>query len=148
MRLNEDQCRARFADARVARLATIAQDGSPRLIPITFALVTRVGAADVIFSPVDHKPKSTTALARLRRIANEPRVSLLADSYVEDWEQLWWVRADADAAVMLGGREREGAVARLQEKYEQYQLNPPSHAVVRMVVRRWSGWTAGTAATT
>lgn len=141
MRLTSQQCRSRFADARVARLAVIAEDGSPRLVPITFAVAV---ASDVVFTAVDHKPKSTTALARLRRIEREPRVSLLADAYSEDWTQLWWVRADAHADVLTGGAEWESGAARLQEKYEQYRLQPPTNSIIRCVVGAWSGWTAST----
>lgn len=118
-------------------MATIAEDGSPRLVPITFAV-----AGEVIFSAVDHKPKSTTALARLRRIEREPRVSLLADGYTEDWAQLWWVRADADAEVLADGPQWMTGLTRLAEKYQQYRLRPPGDAVIRMVVRDWAGWAA------
>ena len=142
MKLTEDECRARFAEARVARLATIAEDGAPRLVPITFAVVGAIGAAEVIFSAVDHKPKSTTALARLRRIEHEPRVSLLADDYSEDWTRLWWVRADAHAEVLTTGPDRESGASLLQQKYEQYRERPPENAVIRFVVGRWSGWAA------
>jgi len=158
VRLTEEQCRLRFAGARVARLATVAEDGSPRLVPITFAVagglmagalaagdIARTEAAvggDVIFSAVDHKPKSTTALARLRRIEHEPRVSLLADDYSEDWTRLWWVRADAHAEVLTTGPDRESGASLLQQKYEQYRERPPENAVIRFVVGRWSGWAA------
>lgn len=145
MRLTDAECRTRFSGARVARLATVAQDGSPRLVPITFAVVGVIGAAEEIFSAVDHKPKSTTALARLRRIEHEPRVSLLADEYSEDWAQLWWVRADAYAEVLIEGTERDTGVAFLQRKYEQYRLQPPANAVIRFLVRQWSGWAAASA---
>lgn len=145
MRLTDQQCRVRFAGARVARLATIAEDGSPRLVPITFAFVHEVGASDVVFSAVDHKPKSTTALARLRRIRQEPRVALLADDYSEDWTQLWWVRADARAQVLTAGPDRDFGASLLQAKYEQYRERPPQHAVIRFVVDRWSGWAAADA---
>lgn len=142
MHLTEEQCRARFAEARVARLATVAEDGSPRLVPITFALVGEPGSADAIFSAVDHKPKSTPALTRLQRIEREPRVSLLADDYTEDWAHLWWVRVDAYAEVLTEGTERETGIVFLQRKYEQYRRQPPSAAVIRFAVRRWSGWAA------
>ncbi len=148
MRLSEEKCRERFAGARVARLATVAEDGSPRLVPITFALVGGIGSADVIFSAVDHKPKSTMALARLQRIEREPRVSLLVDDYAEDWTNLWWVRVDAFAEVVTAGTEWETGIAFLQRRYEQYRRNPPSQAVLRMVVGRWSGWAASDGATT
>jgi len=142
VRLSDAESRTRFTEARVARLATMAEDGSPRLVPITFAVVSGATAPDVIVSAVDHKPKSTTALARLRRIQDEPRVSLLADTYAEDWTQLWWVRADARAEVLTGGAAWEMAIAALQEKYEQYRRAPPTNAVIRCVVEAWSGWTA------
>lgn len=142
MRLTEDECGVRFAGERVARLATVAEDGSPRLVPITFAVAGEIGGAELIFSAVDHKPKSTTALARLRRIEREPRVSLLADGYAEDWAQLWWVRADARAEILTAGTEWESGVALLLEKYEQYRLRPPANAVIRFVVGAWSGWAA------
>lgn len=137
MRLTEEQCRVRFAAARVARLATVAADGSPRLVPITFVVV-----GDRAFSAVDHKPKSTTALARLRRIERDPRVCLLADAYAEDWTRLWWVRADAVAEVLSSGADWASGVALLGEKYEQYRLQPPRQAVIRFLVGRWSGWAA------
>ncbi|MDQ4036823.1 MAG: TIGR03668 family PPOX class F420-dependent oxidoreductase [Actinomycetota bacterium] len=142
MRLTENECWARFAGSRVARLATVAEDGSPRLVPITFVVVGELGAPAVIFSAVDHKPKSTADLARLRRIEREPRVSLLADRYAEDWAQLWWVRADAYAEVLTAGTEHETGIAALRRKYEQYGPQPPGDALIRFVVREWSGWAA------
>lgn len=144
VRLTDDQCRAYFSEARVARLATIAEDGSPRVVPVTFALAPSAADGEVIVSAVDHKPKSTTDLARLRRIADEPRVSFLADAYSEDWSELWWVRADAHAEVLTAGPLWSAAVAQLQDKYGQYRQRPPAHAIIRAVVRHWSGWAAGT----
>ena len=69
----------RFANARVAHLATVGDTGAPHLVPIVFALV-----GDVIHSAVDGKPKRHTALRRLANIAHEPRVSVLADHYDDD----------------------------------------------------------------
>jgi len=85
-----------FTGASVARLATVRPDGRPHLVPIVFAV-----AGDVIVTAVDEvKPKRTRALARLANIAAEPRVSVLADHYDEDWTRLWWVRADGTATVV------------------------------------------------
>ena len=39
-------------------------------------------------------------LRRLRNIAAHPAVCPLVDAYDEDWERLWWVRADGDARVV------------------------------------------------
>jgi hypothetical protein len=69
-------------------------------------------------------------------------VAFLVDNYDEDWERLWWVRADADAAI-LDGAPRNRALAALAAKYPQYELVPPTGVVVGAVVNRWSGWQYG-----
>lgn len=132
--MTPEEARARFASARVARLATVSAAGIPHLVPVTFA----VRGDQVVFA-VDHKPKSTVALRRLRNIAENPAVCFLADGYSEDWSQLWWVRADGVARVEPPGA---GPVAWLVAKYEQYADRPPEHAVVVTDVHTWSGWTA------
>ena len=90
---------------------------------------------------VDHKPKSTTALRRLDNIAANPRVAFLVDFYDDDWDRLWWVRADATAAV-LHGRLRHGAITALQSKYRQYREIPPDGVVVGSSIVNWSSWQA------
>ena len=137
MRLDPAEARALFATAPVARLATVRADGSPHLVPVCFAL-----AGEAIYTAVDHKPKSTSALARLRHIAAEPRVALLADRYDEDWSRLWWVRVDGDAAVVSSPRERERALAALADAYPQYAARPPQGPVIGVQPRRWQGWRA------
>lgn len=129
--------RERFERARVARLATVDVDGQPHLVPICFALL-----GDRIVSVVDAKPKRTPKLRRLANIRAQPRVSVLADEYDEDWTRLWWVRADGDARVVEDGREREDAVATLTSKYPQYDTLPPAGSVIEITVDRWRGWTA------
>jgi PPOX class probable F420-dependent enzyme len=127
--------RERFAAARVARLATVGPDGAPHLVPIVFAL-----AEDVIHTAVDAKPKRHRALRRLANIAHEPRVTVLADCYDEDWTRLWWVRADGVARVL---DESPDGVTALAAKYAQYRTTPPPGPFVEITVRRWSSWTAG-----
>jgi PPOX class probable F420-dependent enzyme len=154
MRMTQASARGRFGRARVARLATVSAAGEPHLVPVTFALIelavietestrprtdTQPAPATVIVFAIDHKPKSTTALRRLDNIAANPRVAFLVDSYAEDWEQLLWVRADADAAI-LDGESRRRALAALTAKYVQYEQIPPTGVVVGAVVNRWSGW--------
>ena len=81
--MSPEEARERFAGARVARLATLGPAG-PHLVPVTFALEN-----GVIWTAVDEKPKATRSLQRLRNIATDPRVSLLADEYRdEDWSRL------------------------------------------------------------
>jgi PPOX class probable F420-dependent enzyme len=127
--------RERFAAARVARLATVGPDGAPHLVPIVFAL-----AEGVIHTAVDAKPKRHRALRRLANIAHEPRVTVLADEYDEDWTQLWWVRADGVARVL---DESPAGAAALAAKYAQYRTTPPPGPFVEITVRRWSSWAAG-----
>lgn len=126
--------RERFAGARVARLATVGADGAPHVVPVTFAV-----DGDAIVFAVDHKPKRTVELKRLRNIAANPAVSLLVDHYAEDWSALWWARADGRAEVRAPG---DPALALLQAKYPQYARQPPAGPVVVIAVARWSGWSA------
>lgn len=137
MRLDADACRERFAAASVARLATCGADGRPRLVPVTFA----ADAATVV-TAVDHKPKTTTALRRLRDIAENPAVALLVDEYADDWDRLWWVRAEATARVVTAGAEHARAVERLVARYPQYAERPPGGPVIVAAVDRWTGWAA------
>jgi PPOX class probable F420-dependent enzyme len=136
--LDEDACRARLAEARVARLATLRRDGTPRLIPMTFAVVD-----GVVCSAIDKiKPKADTRLARLRDIDRDPRVALVADRYDDDWSQLWWVRVDAVAAEHTDGELRERALDALQDKYEPYRRERPDGSVLAFTPTAWAGWTA------
>ncbi|MEV7805230.1 TIGR03668 family PPOX class F420-dependent oxidoreductase [Microbispora sp. NPDC088329] len=98
------------------------------------------GGLGTVVTAVDHKPKSATDLRRLRDIRDNPRVCLLADHYEDDWERLWWVRADGHARVVEGGPERERAVAWLVRKYAQYRERPPAGPAILVRVERWSGW--------
>ena len=124
--------RGRFAAARVARLATIGADGRPHLVPVTFAV-----AGEEIVTAVDHKPKRTRALQRLRDIERDPRVTLLADHYDDaDWDALWWVRADGTARVA------EEVPRALVERYAQYRERPPEGPAIIVSVERWSAWSA------
>ena len=88
LNLAADEARQRFADAAVARLATVGPAGQPHLVPVTFAV-----DGDHIYTAVDAKPKTTANLRRLRNIAGNPRVAVLADHYEADWDGLWWARA-------------------------------------------------------
>jgi len=142
MRMTQESAHGRFARARVARLATVSARGEPHLVPVTFAVIARPvdGTAMIVFA-IDHKAKTTVALRRLDNIAANPQVAFLADSYSEDWEQLWWVRADADAGI-LAGELRQRALTALATKYVQYEQNPPDGVVVGAAVSRWTGWQA------
>jgi len=128
---------ARFAGARVARLATLRPDGTARLVPVTFALVD-----DLICVGVDDvKPKSGRRLARLADVDRDPRVALLVDQYAEDWTQLWWVRVDGTATVHEHGPIHDAAVVALRAKYGQYAAASFA-AVLAVEPVEWTGWSA------
>ncbi|HLS13889.1 MAG TPA: TIGR03668 family PPOX class F420-dependent oxidoreductase [Beutenbergiaceae bacterium] len=131
-----EECRRRFATAPRAHLATIRSDGpAPHLVPVTFAV-----SGERIVVAVDHKPKRTSQLQRLRNIEANPRVSFLADHYSPDWSQLWWVRADAHAQVVHDGGAHQEAIAHLCRRYSQYRERPPAGPVIVATVTAWRGW--------
>jgi PPOX class probable F420-dependent enzyme len=137
--LDDPERRRRFAAAPVARLATLRPDGTPRLVPITFAL-----ADGLICSVVDDvKAKRTMRLARLADVARDPRVALVVDHYADDWSRLWWVRVDGAAAVLADGPQRAAAVAALRAKYPQYEGAELAGPLLAVTPTRWSGWAAG-----
>lgn len=147
-RLDAAECRRRFAAARHGCLATTGVDGAPHVVPVTFAVLERAGVAahgwDVV-TAVDHKPKTTTGLRRLRNLAVDPRAAILADAYDDDWARLWWVRADGtttteDPAAHAPGTTR--ALTALADRYPRYRVRPPTGPVIRLHVDRWTGWEA------
>jgi PPOX class probable F420-dependent enzyme len=135
VRLTEEEAQTRLSSARVARLATAGGDGQPHLVPITFAI-----DGDLIYTAVDHKPKKSPNLRRLRNIRENPRVALLADHYAEDWDMLWWVRVDGWASVVEDARGLQDPLDVLAERYEQYREHRPTGPVIVIQVDRWKGW--------
>src|SRR5215469_12536158 len=135
VRLSDEEARARFGAARVARLATASGDGQPHVVPVTFAV-----DGDLIFTAVDHKPKTTVNLRRLRNIGENPRVAVLADDYADDWETLWWVRVDGRASVLENDDRVRHQLDMLAERYEQYRQTRPTGPVIVIEAERWTGW--------
>lgn len=134
--LPADIARARFADARVARLGTIDAQGRAHIVPVVFAVV-----GGTVYSPIDHKPKTTPELVRARNIEADPRVTLLVDHYDDDaWEALWWVCARGLAALHGDGPDWRTAVAALTAKYEQYRREPLTERMLAIDVEEWAGW--------
>jgi PPOX class probable F420-dependent enzyme len=136
VRLAEAEARARFATVPVVRLGTADGQGRPHLVVCTFAV-----DGDTIYTAVDQKPKSTTALKRLRNVGENPWVTMLADHYTDDWEMLWWVRADGRAAILADRRQMAAPLRLLADRYWQYRQAPPTGPVLAVTVQRWSGWT-------
>jgi PPOX class probable F420-dependent enzyme len=134
--VSPEEARARFAAARVARLATADRAGRPHLVPIAFAV-----SGATIYSAVDAKPKRTRALRRLANVRENPTVSLLVDHWdEEDWERLWWVRADG-AGRVLDPVEPEAELA-IGLLHERYPAQREAGEVLAVDVARWSGWAA------
>jgi PPOX class probable F420-dependent enzyme len=145
--------RAFVEAARRAVLATIDDDGRPRLVPVCFALGSdEQGAgepgADVLYSPLDEKPKRVgdlRRLARVRDILARPRVTLLFDRWSEDWSALGWVRVHGVATLLEPDgpdtAEHRAAVGQLRSRYPQYAAQRIDRApVIRveiLAVRRW-----------
>jgi PPOX class probable F420-dependent enzyme len=127
------EARARFAAARVARLATADAGGVPHVVPVVFAV-----DGDRVYMVTDAKRKRTRALRRLRNVRENPAVALLVDHYDDDWDALWWVRGDGHARV-LGPEDPEAAraVELLRERYPQQRATGD---VLVVDVERWTGW--------
>jgi PPOX class probable F420-dependent enzyme len=135
--MEEARMRALVAGARVARLATAEADGRAHLVPVCFALE---GAR--LYSAVDHKPKRSRDLRRLRNVRERPWATLLVDHYEEDWTRLWWVRIRGPAEVLPEGAEAERARDLLVARYAQYRERRPDGPVLAVTAEEWRGWSA------
>ena len=128
--------RTRVDGARVARLATVTDDGRPHVVPCCFAL-----SGDTVYSAVDAKPKTTLALRRLANIEAHPATALLIDEYDDhEWSALWWIRLDGAARIVADPREQAAALSLLAAKYPQYARTPPPGAVIAIDVTSWRAW--------
>jgi len=136
VRLSQDEARTRFTTVPVARLATADAHGRPHLVVVTFAV-----RGDAVYMAVDQKPKSGTNLKRLRNVAENPQVAMLADEYSDAWDTLWWARADGQAAVLSSPQQMAEPLRLLADRYWQYREAPPAGPVLAVMVERWSGWT-------
>ncbi len=145
-----DAAARRFLDsARTATLATIAQSGRPRLVPICF--VAGPDAPDGrprLYSPLDDKPKASAdprTLARVRDLLARPAATLLVDRWSEDWDRLAWLRLDVRARLLEPGApdevEHAAAVATLRAKYPQYAMHRlEERPILRFTVERVLAW--------
>src|SRR5262245_12129140 len=136
MRLDTAIARDRFLRSAVLRLATVSAEGIPHVVPCTFA----ADAAGRIVIGIDSKPKASANLRRLANIAENPRVSLLVDRYSDDWQQLWWVRADGVATIERSGAEHAAHWQLLCARYPQYEGQILGGPVIVVRVTTWSGW--------
>jgi PPOX class probable F420-dependent enzyme len=112
------QAQGRFLDARrVAHLATADARGVPHVTPVCFVIADRT-----LYITVDEKPKRQTgrSLKRLRNIAENSAVAVVADRYDEDWTRLGWVMLRGKAELLSpGGTEHARAQLLLCRRYRQ-----------------------------
>jgi len=127
------------SEARTATLGTIAEDGRPRLVPICFVL-----DRDVLFTPIDEKPKEASdlrQLARIRDIERRADVTVLVDRWDEDWHRLAWLRIDGRASLAEGPADRAPAIAALRAKYPQYAGHDlEARPLIRIAIERVRSW--------
>ena len=112
------QAQGRFLDARrIAHLATADARGVPHVAPVCFAIADRT-----LYITIDEKPKRQAGrpLKRLRNIAENPAVAVVADRYDEDWTRLGWVILRGKAELLSpGGAEHARAQVLLCRRYLQ-----------------------------
>ena len=136
-----------LAAARTATLATIAPDGSPRLVPVCFVVVSDRAGRPVLYVPLDEKPKATDDprdLARVRDILRRPAVGLLVQRWSEDWSELGWLRIRGDASLVEPADdpvEHVAVVAELRAKYPQYTSHRlEERPLIRIRMTSASSW--------
>jgi PPOX class probable F420-dependent enzyme len=134
-----------FLDARrVAHLASADASGEPHLVPVCF-----VRAATTIYVAIDQKPKHADPrqLKRVRNVLENPRVSLVADVYDEDWSRLGFVLVHGGARVIDGGEEHRAALFALRAKYEQYRsMSLEDRPMIAIDIQRVTAWGTARAA--
>ena len=126
-----------LAQQRVAHLATADKRAVPHVVPVCFAI-----REHTLYITIDDKPKrSVTALKRLRNIAENPAVALVADHYDEDWTRLGWVMLHGRAEILSEGTERGDAQALLRERYPQLRaMQIAGYPVIAVRIERTSSW--------
>jgi PPOX class probable F420-dependent enzyme len=125
---------------RVARLATVDEDGKPHVVPVCFACV-----AGLVYTPIDEKPKrvTATALRRVRNILAHPDVCLVADRYDDDWTRLAWLQVHGQASLATDAAERGTALTALRARYPQYlRMDLESYPLIRIAPTRVVAWAA------
>ncbi len=125
---------------RVARLATVDEQGRPHVLPVCFAVVD-----GELYTPIDEKPKrgDPLTLRRVRNILTHPEVCLVADDYAEDWTRLAWLQVRGSAALAVDPEERGRALAALRARYPQYRsMDLESRPLIRITATHVVGWAA------
>lgn len=125
-------------EQRVARLATADANGAPHVVPVCFVLDSQQ-----VYITIDEKPKNEPSrpLKRIRNILENPKVSLVADRYDEDWECLGWIMLRGTAEILECGAEHDRAQTLLKSRYPQYaQMELDELPVIAIRVARVTSW--------
>jgi PPOX class probable F420-dependent enzyme len=124
--------------SRTAHLGVVADDGTPRVLPITYAV-----CEGLLVSAVDHKPKQAVGerLARVRWLRARPQASITVDHYDDDWTRLAWVQAIGVIRI-LDAAGAPAAIAALTGRYEPYRTRPPAGPVLALAPARLLWWRA------
>jgi PPOX class probable F420-dependent enzyme len=129
----------RFLEAcRVAHLATADAHGTPHVVPVCFAL-----REDSLYVTIDAKPKRVAGrgMKRLRNIAENPAVAIVADRYAEDWTRLGWVMLRGAAEILDAGEEHDTAQALLRTRYPQLAaMRIAECPVIAVRITRITSW--------
>ena len=138
--MNREECLVRTTAAPVARLATFSMvTDEIDLVPVTFSIV-----GESFVSAVDHKPKTTRALARIANVRARGSATVLVDYWADDWTQLWWVRLRGRAVVIddMDAVDARIATDAMVAKYAQYREVRPAGPLIVVQLDLVRGWSA------
>lgn len=132
--MSQGELRRRVAEARVARVGTVDEEGRAHVVPVVFVI-----DGETLYSATD---AGSRPVKRLRNVQRDPRVTVLIDVYSEDWSKVWWIRMRGKGRAVEHGPERESARRLLLEKYPQFENAKPPEAdgpVMAVDIEEWSG---------
>jgi len=127
-----------LADRRLAHLATADRHAASHVVPVCFAV-----SGDTLYITIDGKPKRPggALLKRLRNIAENPAVAVVADRYDEDWTRLGWVMLRGRAEILADGAEHDSAQALLRSRYPQLEaMQIADLPVIAVRIERATSW--------
>jgi PPOX class probable F420-dependent enzyme len=134
-----DERALRFLESRrVAHLATADARGAPHVVPVCFASRDKT-----LYITIDEKPKRVAdrGMKRLRNIAENPAVAVVADRYDEDWSRLGWVMVRGQAEILDAGAEHDAAQALLRTRYPQLAaMRIGAFPVIAVRIERITSW--------
>ncbi|MFB7658133.1 MULTISPECIES: pyridoxamine 5'-phosphate oxidase family protein [unclassified Streptomyces] len=138
MKLGHDEMRSRLEAERSVRLGTVDARGGAHMVPVIFVV-----DGDVFYSPTDRPKNGGPRPKRLRNLDHDPRVTVLADLYDDDWLKAWWVRLRGTGRVVGESPERSHALGLLDRKYSQFdgpRYLKDGGPVLAVDIKDWLGW--------